>query len=306
MAVKVIYIGGAGRSGSTLLDRVVGQISGYVSAGEVRTVWLAGLGENRLCGCGQPFAACEFWQRVGDEAFGGWGKADPDQIEAWLASMTYLDALRQLLSGRPSAPAGVDPSARLLERLYEGISAAANGATIIDSSKSPRYALTLSSLPAIDLRAIHLVRDSRGVAYSWSKEIARPDTPGRVVQMPRFNAPGASSRWIVQNAFMELLGRRVPVTRLRYETFMEDPPGELRRVLEEIGESVPPDALAFVGQDAVRLGPNHTVMGNPMRMATGDLPLVTDAAWRHGLPRLQRAQVTGMTLPMLIRYGYRP
>ena len=33
---KVLFIGGYGRSGSTLLDRLLGQIDGFVSVGEVR------------------------------------------------------------------------------------------------------------------------------------------------------------------------------------------------------------------------------------------------------------------------------
>lgn len=307
MAVKVIFVGGSGRSGSTLVDRIIGQLPGYVSTGELRTVWLAGLGENRLCGCGQPFLDCPFWQRVGEEAFGGWSNVDANEAEAALASFSYLDALRRLRPGSSPAPARENDLTRLMERLYAGIAAAADGATIVDSSKGPRYALILSSVPAIDLRAIHLVRDSRGVAYSWSKEVTRPDTPGRDVQMPRFGAALASARWITHNAYMELLGRRVPVTRLRYESLMENPRGELLRVLADLGQAVPSKTgLSFLGDDSVRLAPSHTVMGNPMRMATGDIPLRTDDAWRRNLPKLQRGQVTAMTWPMLIRYGYRP
>jgi hypothetical protein len=306
VAVKVIFVGGSGRSGSTLVDRVIGQIPGYVSAGELRTVWLAGLGENRLCGCGQPFLDCPFWRRVGDEAFGGWSNVDPVEVEDALASLSYLDALRRLRSRSSAAGPPGGKLNRVLERLYAGIAAAADGATIVDSSKGPRYALTLSSVEGIDLRAIHLVRDSRGVAYSWSKEVTRNDTPGREVQMPRFGAAVASARWLTHNTYMELLGRRVPSTRLRYETFIENPRSELLRILGDLGETVAPGALDFLSDDSVRLGPNHTVMGNPMRMATGDIPLRTDAAWRRELPTLQRAQVTAMTWPMLLRYGYRP
>jgi hypothetical protein len=303
LTVKVIFIGGAGRSGSTLVDRVIGQIPGYASAGELRTLWDAGLIENRLCGCGQPFGDCPFWRQVGDLAFGGWSNTNPRDMEAALASLSYVRALRQLVVGSPPS---LDPEhSGVLGRLYEGLSAAVAGATIIDSSKGPRYALMLTAVPGIDLRLIHLVRDSRGVAYSWSKEVARPDTPGRAVQMPRFGASAASARWMVQNSYTELLGRRVPVTRLRYETFIENPTGELLRVFRDLGEDVPPAALNFIGPDSARVGPSHTVMGNPMRMTTGELRLVADSAWRTALPRLPRAEVTALTFPLLVRYGYR-
>lgn len=302
--VRVVYIGGAGRSGSTLLDRVIGQIPGYVSAGEVRAVWQAGVGENRLCGCGLPFQECPFWGQVGEHAFGAWSALDADAIERALDSMSYLDALRCLV-GRSPLPPAVAAIAPQIEQLYRAISSAAGDATIIDSSKGPRYAVILSLLPAVELRAIHLVRDARGVAYSWSKEITRPDTPGRRTPMLRLSPLGSGSRWIVQNTLMEALGRRVPVTRMRYETFMAQPADELSRALTRLRVPVEPGALAFLGREAVRLAPNHTVMGNPMRMSTGEVPLVTDDAWKSRLPRGHRLQVTALTLPWLLRYGYR-
>src|SRR5690349_9977109 len=75
-SVTVLAIGGWGRCGGTLLDMLLGEIDGFVSAGEVREIWLRGCVENRPCGCGLPFAACPFWSQVGKEAFGGWGRLD--------------------------------------------------------------------------------------------------------------------------------------------------------------------------------------------------------------------------------------
>ena len=38
-APKVLFIGGYGRSGSTLLDRVLGSTDGFFSAGELRSLF---------------------------------------------------------------------------------------------------------------------------------------------------------------------------------------------------------------------------------------------------------------------------
>jgi hypothetical protein len=74
--VPILYIGGHGRSGSTILAQTLGQIPGFVNVGEVWQVWYRGFRENERCGCGQPFYSCEFWRAVGDEAFGGWDNID--------------------------------------------------------------------------------------------------------------------------------------------------------------------------------------------------------------------------------------
>jgi hypothetical protein len=83
MGVAVLYLGGQARSGSTLLERALGQIPTFWSSGEVRYLWDRGLIENQRCGCGQPLRDCAFWTSVGERAFGGWDRIDPRSIRAW-------------------------------------------------------------------------------------------------------------------------------------------------------------------------------------------------------------------------------
>jgi hypothetical protein len=300
---QIIFIGGSGRSGSTLLDRLIGQLSGMTSAGEVRDLWRAGIRENRLCGCGARFHDCPFWTRVGEHAFGGWDGVDADEADRLVGSFGYREAL-----GRPGdEDAGLrNERAALLRRLYDAITAAGDGATVIDSSKSPPYGLLLASSFPSQVSLVHLVRDPRGVAFSWAKHVARPDTPGRDVEMHRLSAPEVAARWLAHNVLMEALARRVPASRVRYETLMDRPREELARILTDIGR--PPSAgdLDFMVGSNAQLRPNHTVMGNPMRMAVGDVPLRVDEAWRDGQPAFDRLVVTAMTLGLLLRYGYRP
>src|SRR5205085_9431203 len=69
--VRVLYVAGTGRSGSTLLARILGRADSVFAAGELRYVWQRGLLEDRVCGCGEPFSRCPFWSEVVDRAFGG-------------------------------------------------------------------------------------------------------------------------------------------------------------------------------------------------------------------------------------------
>src|SRR5712691_331429 len=81
-SIKVAYIGGYSRSGSTLLDCMLGQLPGFFSTGELAYIWTHGLGENRLCGCGSHFMECAFWRKVGERAFGGWDTVDLEKMLA--------------------------------------------------------------------------------------------------------------------------------------------------------------------------------------------------------------------------------
>ncbi len=69
--VKVLYIAGYERSGSTLLHNVLGQLDGFFAAGELAKIWDRSLIENRRCGCGAPFRECEVWRRILTNGFGG-------------------------------------------------------------------------------------------------------------------------------------------------------------------------------------------------------------------------------------------
>jgi len=66
--VRVLYIGGLGRSGSTLIERLLGQVPGVCAVGELVHLWDRGITEDERCGCGEPFRQCPFWSQVGKTA----------------------------------------------------------------------------------------------------------------------------------------------------------------------------------------------------------------------------------------------
>ncbi len=73
----VVYLGGFGRSGSTLLERVLGGIPGWTNVGELVDLPRSVHPHNELCGCGRDFSDCSFWSEVGRRAHGedGWSHA---------------------------------------------------------------------------------------------------------------------------------------------------------------------------------------------------------------------------------------
>ncbi|HEY7466153.1 MAG TPA: sulfotransferase, partial [Dehalococcoidia bacterium] len=68
--IDVVFIAGAGRSGTTLLDRLLGSTPGAYSGGELDRVWGVLDQPERLCSCGRHPRACDFWTAVLEQAFG--------------------------------------------------------------------------------------------------------------------------------------------------------------------------------------------------------------------------------------------
>lgn len=307
--VRVLYVGGIGRSGSTLIERLIGQLPGVCPVGELVHLWERGITEGERCGCGMPFHECSFWQQVGAAAFGGWDEVEVSRVAALRAQVDrnrFIPALarRHVRAGLRET---LDEYISYYARLYAAIIKVSGCELVVDSSKHPSLAHCLRWLPDVDLRVLHLVRDSRAVAYSWSRQVRRPDTESESY-MTTYSPAVAAGQWNTQNAAFHLLARAgCPTMRLRYEDFVAAPQAAMARVAGFAGLPVP-DSYPFLGGDGAscwaQLDGVHSVSGNPMRFTTGQIPISRDERWRDGLPKAQRRAVTTLTFPLLAGYGY--
>jgi hypothetical protein len=305
--IRVVFIGGCGRSGSTLLARMLGEVPGFFSAGELRFIWQRGLVENQLCGCGTPFRECSFWQAVGDDAFGGWEKIDAEEMAALERAVDRHRYLPFLVAPRvwPGYRKRLARYTDVLARLYAGLARATGGAYIVDSTKDPPFAFLLRRVPGLDLRVVHLVRDSRGVAFSWTKRVRKPEEIETTTYLHTYHPVEMGLRWIVYNLCFHLLAHLgVPRLLTRYEGLVVAPRAEIERVAAHLGEKVGADDLAFLDGGGVALGLHHTVSGNPMRFERGTIPLRVDEEWKTRLKPVNRRLVSIFTFPLLLSYGY--
>lgn len=203
----VLFIGGFGRSGSTLLARMLGQIPGFSFVGELEYVWEKYFVENQLCGCGASFRACDFWKDVVQEAYEGFDRVDLDEIIRLKYSVDRMRYIPQLVSPWKSQTF-LENLARYSEnagRFYAAISKVSGSRVIIDSSKVPSYAYTLANMPNIDLRVVHLVRDSRAAAYSWLRKKVDYKIPGEKTYMAQHGPVNSSLGWMRSNLLIEPL-----------------------------------------------------------------------------------------------------
>ncbi len=304
---QVLYVGGWGRSGSTLLSHFLGRLPGMVSVGELRYVWQAGVEANELCGCGEPFDQCPFWTAVGQEAYGGWDKVDVnDVLELESAVLRHknipLLAAPRLFSGHAQKVARYS---EISGKLYAAIAKVADAGMVVDSTKNPPYAYFLRRSSAVDLRVIHLVRDSRGVVFSWMKKVVRPEITSGEAHFDEFSPASGSVRWMECNLAFELLRRlRTPTARMRYESLAAAPRQQIEAALGKLGVPADPEGLAGIGTDEVEVLAQHSIRGNPMRFSHGKQQVRVDDAWRTGLARPTRRLVTIVTWPLLLSYGY--
>jgi hypothetical protein len=304
--VEVVYIAGAGRSGSTLLAMLLGTIPGFEPVGELRHMWARGVQKDQLCGCGRAFHDCPFWSQVGQSAFGGWDHAPAERM---IELQSHVDRLRHvpalsLLRLSPERRRLADEYAETMSRVYRAVGGMSGVRAVVDSSKSVTYALLLGRMPDVKPRLIHLVRDSRAVAHSWTRRRAMPEVQGEEQYMATFGPVRSAAVWAGNNAALDLVGTLGGPggTKLRYESLVRGDMVELHRLAAAIG--VEGDEIRNLAGPEVAVGVQHTVAGNPARFAQGHIALKPDEAWRRGMPARDRRTVALITWPLLARYGY--
>jgi hypothetical protein len=275
-------------------------VPGSVAVGELRYVWSRGLRQNMLCGCGVPFRDCEFWRAVLARVYGSLEAAPAAELEALQDSVSAFWHLPFLLSPArtPAFDRRVTRFIDHLTALCDAIRAESGADTIVDSSKLPTYCFLLGRASGPGSRLVHLVRDSRAVAFSFLRKKRKPDIHWREAYMRRFSPLQSAMDWNALNLSMELVreGRRPGVDR--YEDLVADPVGWLTARFP--GAAFPQS----LSEGHVPLAANHTVSGNPLRFTMGELKIEADTEWRDRMRPRDRRLAMALTLPLLARYGY--
>lgn len=314
--VRVVFILGFPRSGSTLLGNVLGQLEGWFFAGELRELGRRSQVAGARCGCGQPIGVCPVWGEV--LATSG-GRAAPDgalgpqAVDQQRRALRW-GGLRYALARRPPHPGRHPESAAYLATVaatYRAVAAATGARVVVDSSKWPADAALAALASGIDPWFIHLVRDPRGVVHSRQRARDRRLQAGR---HPRPLLAALRPLWLAYDGAgwgaLNFAARHAPWQPppprwqvLSYEALAARPEPTLRALLVGLDEE--DLELPFSGPSTVHLDENHAVAGNRNRHRSGDMVISPDEGWRRGLARWEQWVVATAGLPSLHAHGYR-
>ncbi len=281
------------------MARLLGDVDGFVSVGELRYVWERGFVDNHLCECGQPFRECSFWTEVADRAFGGFAALDAEAVRRHQTAVDRIRYVPELLWRGLRTEAfrrHLGEFEKTLELLYRAILDVSRASVVVDSSSDSTYAFVLRAAERLDLRIVHLVRDSRAVAYSWTRSKPRPEISGRTEYMRRRSPIQSAVHWDAHNLLLELLAARDRnALRVRYEDLVTDPEAVVRSTCSLVGQpgAAPSSEVS-----------RHSISGNPMRFESGPLRVKLDDEWIGAMAAGDRRLVTLTTAPLLARYGY--
>jgi hypothetical protein len=207
-----------------------------------------------------------------------------------------------LFGGQEALQTKHERAVTMVAQLYESIARQSGASLIVDSSKFPTTAFVLSGSDRIDMSLLHLVRDPRGVAFSWSRVKQNrnldPPVPMKMIS-PWLSVP----QWDLWNLLAEQVGKRIGrYLRVRYEDLVDDPRSVVKKVLAFVDHEV--DELDFVAGASAMMAANHMVSGNPSRFDLGNVAIAADIEWEVGMPPSDRLIATLLSAGWRRRYGY--
>ena len=268
---KLIYIGGYGHSGSTLLEYLMAGSPAVLACGEVVSSLpqLTDNKKNKICSCGQAADLCPVWR--------------PFHRSESTAPRTHAELLHALM-----------------ER-------AGRYAAIVDSSKTAwgSFAAPFRLKPRFgsEFMLVHLTRQP--AAVSWSvlrKKNRRAKDEGRALPHYLLRCGRAVAAWSIANLSCELFGLLYPrqYVRLRYEDLVHSPTEVLHSLLKDV---LP--AVTWSFDDANTSDNRHQLHGNSVKrhqLAITDVK--EDLKWQSEMPPEYSRAVSALSYLLRVRYGY--
>jgi hypothetical protein len=239
----VIYITGAGGSGSTLLSMVLGAHENAVSVGE-----LAHYDRYKAldlkCSCGERFSHCDFWSHVDSE----YGQVKEAPL---LPAVSQLEFLRKGDSVIKEDPHFKDVVKANLD-LYDEIHKQSGKQYIIDVSKDPVRMYYLYRSGMINILPVYIVRDGRSYILSRRKRGAK-------------SAFRSILRWMRMNiicmAALKTSRTDFVIPRISYSEFTSSPELAIQKICEYSGMEYDPAMQEYWGHQ------HHNIAGSAVRNA---------------------------------------
>lgn len=253
--MKIIYIIGAGRSGTTILDILLGNGKDILSCGElnrfvvregVPTYWCHRKNS-------PPFL---FWKNIKDKLMAKF----PDGID--FSELKKISKRYEHHAGffRKSAnKEDFNHYRQFIVKFYETLFENVEQSIIVDSSKYPSRAIKLANILPYEMKFIYLKRDPRGVVHSLSKK----GLP--VGYKPWFSA---NLFYFTVNLLCQLavnrLKRKHQVVEIKYEDLITKPLDTLTIIQNKLQIDLEPVLEKVKKDEFLTIGPLFE--GNTIRM----------------------------------------
>lgn len=280
-STPVVYLLGAGRSGTTLMATVLDGVSWIDTLGEMHH-FPAYAKDNNYCACGKRLESCPFWSKV--LARMGEPASYYHTIKGFCDRMEGHRRIPRLLISPMQTK-----YLQIQERIFSCCAESTAGDVLLDASKYIARYLMLRQSSHLRLRGVYVVRDVRGVVESFNKKVQTRKRPLAAILY-----------YLLINFFGELTFRLCKdVIKIRYEDFISQPEATVARILDHVApEKEKPGT--FPGQFQIP----HIVGGNRMK-SNGAIRIDPSIGWRARMSRGMQIFYYFAAMPTMLLNRYK-
>lgn len=276
--IRILYIAGSHRSGSTLVDMVLGSLPATFSLGEIHNIKNDYERSNR-CNCMNYLSECLFWKGVNHRLTRKLHVNEP-------CFKYSLPALR-----RDVYALTVDwERLRYVRAFWQAVSEESGATVLIESAKGASLLIARLIYVPHPVYVLHLVRDPRSIVNSFLREAAG-------------SAEEYALNWVRTQRSLEflsfILGHRY--LRVRYEDFCNQPEVVVRGICRFIGIDYDSKWLNWPKHT------HHSISGNWRTAAkTGNGLIKERTRWAEELSAQEIKKIERIVGSRLLSYGYTP
>lgn len=265
----IVYILGTGHSGTTLLDLLLNAHSNVTGLGEVEKIG-ARIARGPHCGCGASFAKCPFWGDIfNNKELSQFLDAQIQHITQGNPSFFFSKENFSFIKKNFKSQLDLTPEkyVTFMEQIYDYAFHKSDSTLLVDSTKNPHLVEAMHRYSdKYDIKVIHLVRDVRGVTWSYMKKYGSCYEPIR--------------RWLGSQCKITFLCFKLGLKKhtCTYENLSRSPESAMQDTMHFIG-------LPFeVGQLNYWNTETHYPGGN-FKMLQEKKQITIDEQWRNEMPK---------------------
>jgi hypothetical protein len=248
---RIVYIMGSGRSGSTLLDIMLGNAEGVFSCGELRRFAFPG-GLSRPNE--QKLESVQFWGKISKRL--GEKLPEPDLLN-WEKLCHGIEYHSRFVAPWRLKHRKVQSYARYVNTLMDLVFEESGANWIVDSSKYPGRLLALLKVSKYPVSVVYLTRHPVGVIQSFSR---------KDVEQPGKGFLAANHYYGVNGFLCSMAFHRVPASRrvkIRYEDLIRSPESLLSEIGKKLGMNLETPISIASARGSFEVG--YLVDGNRIR-----------------------------------------
>jgi hypothetical protein len=286
MKTNIIYLMGAGRSGTTALATFLGNSHNILSVGEMHQ-FFEHIEHNKPCSCGALLSECDVWSRVLARLPHDY-LDNPGAYKSFCDDFEYHKAVPKYLL-RSFKSEDIHKYTDINEIVFQAIEEEYQKSYILDSAKYIGRALGLSKSNKINIKIIYVIRDVRGVISSFTKSVQTSRTPLSTIVY-----------WTIVNIVAEFVYRVFPkgsVIKLKYEDLIDEPIREFERLEKFLGIDLGDVKEKVIENQAFDMP--HIIGGNRMK-SNKQIYFRKDASWRDNFPRSKKWSYYLLASPLML------